>query len=443
MVVKTKDVLDKLPASKIINSLVEQAVEAQASYIHIEPNDQLVLVRFRVNGVLKDIGELPKKRFISLIERLKTLANLNVRERHVPQEGKFKLVIGDHSYNFRVSIIPTVNGEKVAISIQNDTKEIPSLEDMGLWGASLESVISTVARGHGMILVTGPTDSGKSSTIFSILGNMNSPEMNIATIEDPVEYKLARANQTQVNEKTKLTFTAGLKAILKHDTNVIMISDLRDSATTELAFEVAGQGRLVISSIYVDNAAKAVNLLKNTSVSPPVIAHSLKLLISQRLVRRLCQYCKEAYTPDRLDLIQVKEIFSINDQSKMRYLHKLEGNYVSEQKTDKPVKQTKSVATGDLSSTDSKIRRLWQPRKGGCKNCSQTGYKGRVGIFEAMSVSPTIQKLIVGHGSSKVIYDQAIKEGMIPMQIDGLVKALVGITSLDEVVRFGLENIAH
>ena len=431
MVAKTKNEWAKLSASKMVESLLEKAIAAEANFIHIEPSNDAISVRFRVNGLLGEAIEIPKKRFISLVERFKTLANLDVRERRIPQDGRFKTTVSNHAYSFNISVIPTVNGEKVTISIQDNEAELPSLINLGLWGNGLKAIQDVLKLKRGAAIITGPTDSGKSTTIYSILGNIDDGA-NIATIEDPVEYKLPNANQTQVNEKANLSFSIGLKVLVKHDTDVIMVSELRDNATTKLFYETASRGRLVIGSLYIDNAPAAISLLENLGTGPAQVAHLTKLITSQRLVRRLCPSCREIYEPDRLALIQIEELFSINSPARMRALHKLELEFLST--------LTKSPAKTSLNTTESKIKKLWRPHAGGCDKCSNTGYKGRVGIFEVMSISPAVQKLITGRGSTKVIQEQAIKDGMVTIQIDGLVKALTGITSIDEIIRFGLED---
>ena len=436
MVGKSKNTWAKMPASKIVDLLIEQAIESGANFIHVEPTNDDVLVRFRIHGVLKEIDRIPKNRYISVVERLKALANLNIKERYTPQDGRLKTIVGDDYYTLRVSVLPTINGEKVAINLQKDSSTAPSLSELGAWGPTLDSINQAMNVKKGVILVTGPTDSGKSTSVFSMLSNLTSPEIGIATIEDPVEYHIKNATQTQVNQKSNLTFLSGLRAILKHDANVIMVSELRDSETAELVFDTALHGRLIITSVYSDNAASAISQLRNAGTNQSLIAHGLKLVTSQRLVRRLCQDCMEPYEPDKLTLIKIEDLFLGGNAVNIKRLHKLKSIYL----TDQDFSTTK-LSPKNMSTTEDKIKRLWRPHSGGCDNCNQTGYKGRVGLFEALNISPAIQKLIVSLASGKVINQQALKEGMITIQTDGLIKALAGVTSLDEILKFGIEDM--
>jgi type IV pilus assembly protein PilB len=282
---------------------------------------------------------------------------------------------------------------------------------------------------HGMILVTGPTGSGKSTTLFSVLSILNSPSVNISTVEDPVEYRIFGANQTQVNPIAGMTFTNGLRALLRQDPNVIMVGEIRDGETAQLAVQAALTGHLVFSTLHTNNAATCLPRLLDMGIEPFLIASTVRVVVGQRLVRRLCIQCREVYEPSPEELKQLDVVFHLKEDGRMKYIHQieaeaLEGNIGSTEKDDKK-----------LSSTDSGITRLYKAHTEGCEACNHTGYRGRMGIYEVLDNSTPIQKMIVGHETSEAIQEVAIKDGMVTMQIDGLVKALRGQTTIQEVLR--------
>jgi len=431
--VSEEDLAEDSPIAQTVNLLIEYAIRSSASDIHIEPRDSYVSVRYRIDGILKEANKLPKKVHSALVSRIKILSNLKLDERRVPQDGRFKIQIGSAVYALRVSTLPISEGEKVVMRILSESSEALSLEDLGYWGVSLKNINDAIKQPHGMILVTGPTGSGKSTSLFSILSLLNKPSVNISTVEDPVEYKIPGANQTQVNPKAGMTFANGLRALLRQDPNIIMIGEIRDIETASLAVQAALTGHLVFATLHTNNAATTLPRLLDMGLEPFLIASTVRAVVGQRLVRRLCLDCRESYTPDAATLKQVAEIFKTDDNSVMGYVHELE-----KQALDGGIgkdNQGKSSKTSDLSTTATKITRLWKVHNNGCEACNHTGYKGRVGIYEVLSNSQDIQRLIVANATSGDIQNQAIKEGMVTMQLDGFIKALRGQTSIEEILR--------
>ncbi len=429
-----EDLAEDSPIAQTVNLLIEYAIRSSASDIHIEPREAYTSVRYRVDGVLREANKLPKKVHNALISRIKILANLKIDERRAPQDGRFKIQIGSAVYALRVSTLPIAEGEKVVMRILDESSKAASLEELGYWGHSLEAINNAIAQPHGMILVTGPTGSGKSTSLFSALSILNKPSVNISTIEDPVEYKIQGANQTQVNPKAGMTFAAGLRALLRQDPNIIMVGEIRDSETAGLGVQAALTGHLVFATLHTNNAATCLPRLLDMAIEPFLIASTVRAVVGQRLVRRLCVDCREEVTPDPANLKQIAEIFKTDDTHVMKRLHDLEKQAL-EGGIGKANAGKGKVDISKLSTTETKITKLYKARDGGCENCGNIGYKGRMGIYEVLYNSPDIQKLIVTSGTSEVIQTQAIKEGMITMQIDGFIKALRGQTTLEEILR--------
>ena len=431
--VSEEDLAEDSPIAQTVNLLIEYAIRSGASDIHIEPRDSYISVRYRVDGILKEANKLPKKVHSALVSRIKILSNLKLDERRVPQDGRFKIQIGNAVYALRVSTLPISEGEKVVMRILSESSNALSLEELGYWGIALASINDAIAQPHGMVLVTGPTGSGKSTSLFSTLSILNKPSVNISTVEDPVEYKIPGANQTQVNPKAGMTFANGLRALLRQDPNIIMVGEIRDTETSGLAVQAALTGHLVFATLHTNNAATCLPRLLDMGIEPFLIASTVRAVVGQRLVRRLCVDCRESYVPDAGTLKQVAEIFKTDSSSVMQYVHGLE-----KQALEGGVGKTstgKSAKTDELSTTPSKITRLWKIHEDGCDACGHTGYKGRIGIYEVLSNSNDVQKLIVANATSNDIQNQAIKEGMVTMQLDGFIKALRGQTSLEEILR--------
>lgn len=423
--ISEEDIAEDSPIAKTVNLLLEYAVRAGASDIHIEPREEFVQVRYRIDGVLKEANQLPKNVLEALVSRIKILSTLKIDERRVPQDGRFKVTVGGKTYALRVSTLPISDGEKVVMRILDETNKALTLEQLGYWGQALASINEAIIQPHGMTLVTGPTGSGKSTSLFSILNILNKPEVNISTVEDPIEYKVFGANQTQVNPKAGMTFATGLRALLRQDPNIIMVGEIRDGETADLAVQAALTGHLVFSTLHTNNAATCLPRLLDMGIEPFLIASTVRAVVGQRLVRKLCAICRESYQPTSAALQELSNVFSLLEPQNIARLHELE-----------TAAKTARIGTSDtLSTTDQGVAVLWRAHRGGCKECSNTGYKGRMGIYEVLTISLAIQKLIIGGATSNELQTQAIKEGMITMQNDGLIKSLRSETSIEEILR--------
>lgn len=419
--------MENLSVTKIVNSIIDKAIKERAVFIHIEPYDKYAQIRLRIDGILVDDGHIPKKKYAEVISRIKSTANLQTNERRVPQDGRFKITHDGETYILMVATIPALDGEKLAIRIIHESLVAPTLESLGYWGTQLELIKESMAESSGFIILAGPNDSGRSTSLFSILSQLDSDNVHIGTIENPIEYRIQKASQTQIDPRVHLTYANALRALFKQDNNVIMINELSDSESATLAFEAASSGRLVFSTLYSTDSSLAVSRLANIGLEPAMIAQSLRLVTCQRLARKLCSKCKQAFEPDNTVINQIENLYDIDSSSKLRQINQLEKKLLASLK--------RSNTSKDLSTTDKKVRRLYKAKDGGCKHCNNKGYEGRIVLFEALRISSSIQKLIVGRASSEVIHATAIQEGMIPLKIDGLVKALCGFTTIDEVVR--------
>ncbi len=430
--VSEEDLTEDSPIAQTVNLVIEYAIKSGASDIHIEPRETYVSVRYRIDGILKEANKLPKKVHGPLVSRIKILSNLKIDERRAPQDGRFKIQIGSGFYALRVSTLPISEGEKVVMRILNESNKALTLEELGYWGVSLGNINKAIVQPHGMILVTGPTGSGKSTSLFSTLSLLNKPSINISTIEDPVEYKIPGANQTQVNPKAGMTFAAGLRALLRQDPNVIMVGEIRDGETAGLGVQAALTGHLVFATLHTNNAATCLPRLLDMGIEPFLIASTVRAVVGQRLVRRLCVDCRSSEKPDAATIKEIFETFNIVDKTKMKYIHDLEKQAVA---GGIGKSNDKASDTDALSTSEDTIEKIWKAKDGGCESCNHTGYKGRMGIYEVLDNSNEVQKLIVKNGTSDDIQNQAIADGMITMQIDGFIKALRGQTSVEEILR--------
>jgi len=414
--VQAEDIAEDSPVAQTVNLIIEYAIKSGASDIHIEPREKSVQVRYRVDGVLKEANKLPKRTISAMVSRIKILANLKIDERRAPQDGRFKINLNGRVFAFRVSTLPIADGEKVVMRILDESSEPLSLNQLGFWGLALDRINEAAIQPHGMILVTGPTGSGKSTTLHSVLHILNRPEVNISTIEDPVEYKLEGVNQTQVNPIAGMTFAAGLRALLRQDPNVIMVGEIRDGETAGLGVQAALTGHLVFSTLHTNNAATCLPRLLDMGIEPFLIASVVRAVIGQRLVRRLVPEECEPYTPSSDEMKEIERVFEIKTSADWQKIMKL----INEAQVafDKPV-STKLT--------------LYRPKKDLPTN--STGYKGRMGVYETLYNSTDIQKLIVANGTSEEIQNLAVKEGMITMQLDGLIKAALGMTTVEEILR--------
>lgn len=421
---KEEEFAEDSPIAQTVNLLLEYAIKSHASDIHIEPREEFVQVRYRIDGVLREVNKLPRNVLGALVSRIKILSNLKIDERRVPQDGRFKIKVSGKQYALRVSTLPIADGEKIVMRVLDESNQAISLDKLGYWGLSLATIKNAMAQPNGMILVTGPTGSGKSTSLFSVLSELNTPDVNISTIEDPVEYKIPGVNQTQTNAKAGMTFASGLRALLRQDPNIIMVGEIRDGETANLGVQAALTGHLVFSTLHTNNAATCLPRLLDMDIEPFLIASTVKAVIGQRLVRRLCQSCRQAYTPSQEELNYITQMFNITPDS-MPHLHELEEQAASE-----------SIG-GDtpMGTTDATIVQLWKPSPEGCDECGHNGFKGRVGIYEVLGISVAIQKMITANATSNDIQEQAISEGMITMQMDGLIKSFRGVTTIEEILR--------
>ena len=438
--VSEEDLAEDSPIAQTVNLIIEYAVKSSASDVHIEPRENYISVRYRVDGILREANKLPKKVLNSLVSRIKILSNLKIDEKRSPQDGRFKAEVSGQLYAVRVSTLPIVDGEKVVMRILNESAKAATLEELGFWGSSLTTVNRAITQPHGMILVTGPTGSGKSTSLFSVLSILNSPTVNISTVEDPVEYRIPGTNQTQVNPVAGMTFANGLRALLRQDPNIIMVGEVRDGETANLAVQAALTGHLVFSTLHTNNAATSLPRLLDMGIEPFLIASTVRAVVGQRLVRRLCVDCREDYEPDAAVLKELGENFGIADAATMKQLHALELQALESGIGKTNSSKTNKHSPAEPSTTESRITRLWRAHDDGCEHCGHSGYKGRMGIYEVLGSSPTIQKLIVGNSTSDVIQEQAMKDGMITMQIDGFIKSLRGQTSVEEILRVTSEK---
>jgi type IV pilus assembly protein PilB len=414
--VSEEDVAEDSPIAQTVNLILEYAIKSSASDIHIEARENLVQIRYRIDGVLKEANKLPKKVHAALVSRIKILSNLKIDERRAPQDGRFKINLNGRIFAFRVSTLPTVDGEKVVMRILDESSDPLTLEELGYWGKALDRINDAIIQPHGMMLVTGPTGSGKSTTLHSVLNILNKPNVNISTVEDPVEYRLTGVNQTQVNPKAGMTFVNGLRALLRQDPNIIMVGEIRDGETASLGVQAALTGHLMFSTLHTNNAATCLPRLLDMGIEPFLIASTVRAVIGQRLVRRLNKDRAETYTPTADEMKQIESMFGIKTKSDWQEIMKL-------------VNEAQAVF-GLEKTTEPTFYRIKEDEK-----ATEPGYKGRMGIYEVLSNTTAVQKLIVANATADDIQNQAVSEGMVTMQVDGLIKALCGMTTIEEILR--------
>lgn len=393
-------IIREAPISKIVNTILEFAIKSRSSDVHIEPEESKTKVRYRIDGILQEKLTLPKSIHESLISRIKILSGMKIDERRIPQDGRFTLALGGEEVDLRISSLPTVNGEKIVMRLLKKTGGLPTLNELGLRGTQLKDLEESITKPYGIILVTGPTGSGKTTTLYSVLTRLNKSSVNIVTLEDPVEYQIQGINQVQINTQAGLTFANGLKSFLRQDPNIILVGEIRDKETTQLAIQAALTGHLVFSTLHTNDAATAIPRLIDLGGEPFLIASVLNCSIAQRIVRRVCTYCKELYEPETKVVDNIK------------------------------------LVLGDLLP---KVYRDGGPiklaRGKGCNECSQTGYTSRIAIFEVLKITQSVNKMILQEHSAKEIENQARKEGLIIMKQDGYLKVLDGITTIEEILR--------
>jgi type IV pilus assembly protein PilB len=406
-----KKLAAEIPVIQVVDTLLEYAVLEKASDIHIEPQEVAVTVRYRIDGVLHDVMTLPKAIQAALVARIKVLANLKIDEHRLPQDGRFKIEKNNYKFSLRVSTIPVFDGEKVVMRLLDESTKAMTLEALGFLPSQLDIVTRNIHKPHGMLLVTGPTGSGKSTTLYAILSILNTKNVNISTIEDPVEYRIVGANQMQVSPKIGLTFAIGLRALLRQDPNIIMIGEIRDKETAEEAMHAAMTGHIVLSTLHTNSAAGSPPRLIDIGEEPYLIASTLNAVMGQRLVRVICPDCKTE-SPVNADVAATL--------SKQFNLEKLMPILLREKIIDEKIKKFE-----DLTFFTGK----------GCDKCSNTGYKGRLGVHEILEVTPEVGEMIVRRAASQELQDFAESKGMILMWQDGFIKAVKGITTIEEILR--------
>jgi type IV pilus assembly protein PilB len=423
--VSEEDVSENSPIAQTVNLVLEYAIRSKASDVHIEPRDGYIQIRYRIDGVLHEQNRLPRNVHAALISRIKILSNLKIDERRVPQDGRFKINVAGKKFALRVSTLPISEGEKAVIRILDESNEAVGLRDLGIWGKSLDEMNSALTQPHGMILVTGPTGSGKSTTLFSALTKLNQPNVNISTIEDPVEYRVPGVNQTQTNDAAGMTFAAGLRALLRQDPNIMMVGEIRDKETASLAVQAALTGHLVLSAVHTNNAATTLPRLLDMEIEPFLIASTVRVIVGQRLVRKLDPETRVRYSPSEEEKKVIAKLLNIKDSSDYQRLHEMEKEAAA------------NGVGGDvpLSTDPNGIQYLYKQKENLDQKENFDGFSGRMGIYELLLNSPLIQKLISSRATSAEIQAAAIGEGMLTMQSDGILKALRGETTIEEVMR--------
>ena len=384
---------DDAPIVRFVNLIVTQAIQDRASDIHIEPTETDLRVRYRIDGVLHEMQRSPKQISGGVISRLKIMSDIDIAERRKPQDGRMSVTHNGRKIDLRVATLPTVWGEKVVMRILDNSTASLDLRDLSFLEDNYETYKESYTKPYGMILVTGPTGSGKSTTLYATLNAVSKPEINVITVEDPVEYRLPGINQVQVNPKAGLTFAAALRSILRSDPDVVLLGEIRDHETAQIAIEAALTGHLVLSTLHTNDAPSAVTRLVEMGIEPFLVGSALDCVVAQRLARRLCTKCKEAYTPSEVELIAARFPWSPGDE----------------------------------------IPTLFRPA--GCSSCSKTGYKGRMALHEVMRVTEDIERHAVAHSSSAEIGKTAREQGMITLRDDGWTKVLLGDTSIEEILR--------
>jgi type IV pilus assembly protein PilB len=405
-----KNLAQDLPVIRIINTLLEYAILEKASDIHIEPAEKEIEIRYRVDGILQKVMTLPKTVHAGIIARIKILADLKLDEHRMPQDGRFKINTNETKVAFRVSIMPTFDGEKAVLRLLPDNNQQLTLEELGFQPSALKIVRKNIKKPHGMILVTGPTGSGKTTTLYTVLNILNKPEVNISTIEDPIEYRMPGINQSQVHQKIGFTFAVGLRAFLRQDPDIIMVGEIRDRETAEIGINAAMTGHLVLSTLHTNDAVTSIPRLLDMKIPPFLISSTLNLIIAQRLVRKICKDCMESYQPDKKTMEDLEQQFNLDN---------LEA----------------ALKKGGHLSEDDSIKSTTFYHGKGCPRCSNSGYRGRIGIYETLEINEEISKLITGKASLDKLEIATKKLGMTTILQDGFIKAKDGITSLEEVLR--------
>lgn len=399
-IVQTGGVLREEKIAEIVSHILDFAMKARASDIHIEPQEKVTRVRYRIDGILQEKLTIPKNLHDSLVSRIKILSALKIDEKRIPQDGRFNFKAGDNEVDLRVSTLPTSWGEKVVMRLLKKSGGVPELTELGLRGQGLKNLQEAILRPHGIILICGPTGSGKTTTLYSLINKINTPKLNIVTLEDPVEYKMPGVNQVQVNPAAGLTFASGLRAFLRQDPNIILVGEIRDRETADLAIQASLTGHLVFSTLHTNDASGALPRLLDMGAEPYLLASSMTAIVAQRIVRKIHDKCKVTYDPDPKILTDMQQVLgNFYPQGKQVQLYKGQGD----------------------------------------QDCGNTGYQGRIGIFEVIPVTEKIQSLILQRSPASEIEKQAKADGLITMKQDGYLKVLEGTTTIEEVLRVAQE----
>jgi type IV pilus assembly protein PilB len=398
---KIAELITDAPIAKIVSTILEYAVTSRSSDVHIEPQEDRVRVRYRIDGILYDKLSLPLNVFSSLVSRIKILSELKIDEHRLPQDGRFNFKSGDKEVDLRVSTIPTTRGEKVVMRLLRKSGGIPTLAQLGLRGAALKTLETAILRPHGIIVVCGPTGSGKTTTLYAVLSRLNTTRVNIVSLEDPVEYEIQGVNQVQINPQVGLTFASGLRSFLRQDPNIILVGEIRDKDTTDLAIQAALTGHLVFSTLHTSSASGALPRMLDLGAENFLLSSTVNAIVGQRIVRKICDSCKESYDPPPQLLNEIKN------------------------------------SLGQLFSKEKQAVKLYKGK--GCAECGTSGYMGRIGIYEVLPANSRIARIILEQGDSNAIEKQAMQDGMITMKQDGYLKSLEGETTVEEVLRVAQE----
>lgn len=394
------DSSDEAPIIRLVNSLLFRAVKQKTSDIHIEPFEKDLIVRFRIDGVLYDIMHPPKKAYAAISSRIKIMANLNIAEKRLPQDGRIRIKIAGKDIDIRVSTVPTAYGESIVMRLLDKSHVVLDMEKLGMGGKVLEQMREMISRSHGIILVTGPTGSGKTTTLYAALSELNTPDVKILTVEDPIEYQLDGINQIPVNPKIELTFAAGLRSILRQDPDIVLVGEIRDKETAEIAVQAALTGHLVLSTLHTNDSASSITRLLDMGVEPFLVSSSVLAILAQRLIRKVCRDCAKKYTPSEAEL------------------------------------ERAGVKVEEL-----KGRQLY--RAVGCPNCMNTGYTGRVGIHEFLIMDEELRAIVMKNVDASAVKRASMAKGMMTLREDGIQKALRGITTLEEVMIITQEDVSR
>ncbi|MEK9200737.1 MAG: ATPase, T2SS/T4P/T4SS family [Patescibacteria group bacterium] len=398
---RVNELIKEAPIAKIVTTVLEFAAKSRASDVHIEPLEDRTRVRYRIDGILHEKLVLPRKIHDALISRIKILSDLKIDERRIPQDGRFNFQTDTEEIDLRVSTLPTVFGEKIVMRLLKKTGVVPTLQELGLRGRALKNLEENILRPHGIILVTGPTGSGKTTTLYSVLSKINTTKVNVVTLEDPVEYQIAGVNQVQINPQAGLTFASGLRSFLRQDPNVIMVGEIRDQETADLAVQASLTGHLVFSTLHTNSASGALPRLLDMRAEPYLLASTITAIVGQRVVRKICDVCRGSYVPVEAVIREMKgllgKLWTIDDTKALFF------------------------------------------KGGGCEECGGTGYKGRVGIFEVLPVSEKVGRKLLERSPALEIEKIAVEEGMITMKQDGYMKVIEGVTTIEEVLRVAQE----